>query len=172
MDKPLCKYCGKPTHQSWGAINRALKLAKPIYCNKICAGLGRRTGKTPEEKKAEKRLYDMNYRATNPTLKSRRAAYYQRTKDPVKEAEKRKVRMPKHVEYCRRPEYKAWKKDYDKRFLAKKKYGEFAEAAILLNELESEVNTRSEDRFQRYAMNGILNKKQTRRREYERLNSN
>lgn len=158
--------------QSWGAINRAMKLGNSIYCNRVCAGLGRRTGKTPEQKKEEKRLYDMDYRATSPTLKARKADYHQRTYDPVKAAAKRKERMPYHVEYCRQPEYKAKKKEYDKLFRAKKHYREFAEAAILLNEIEKEVTARSEDRFQRYAMNGTLNKKQTRRRDYERLNSN
>ena len=171
MDKPNCQHCGESVTQSWGSINRALKLGKPIYCNKQCAGAVRRVEKTPEQKKEEKRLYDLNYRATSPTLKARKAAHYQKTRDPVKEAEKRKERMPYHVEYCRRPEYRAWKKEYDRHNLAKKQYGEFGEAVIALREIEQEVAERI-DRTEIYIANNTLNKKQTRRRDYEqRLNS-
>lgn len=171
MDKPKCEYCGKTTPQPWGAINRAIKLGKPIYCNRACAGLGRRNGKTPEQKKEEKRLYDEQYRATNTTLKARKAAYYHRTKDPVREAEKRKARMPQHVEYCRRSEYKKWKREYDRNYLARKQYGEFGEAVVILREIEQEVAERI-DRQEIYAINGTVNKKLTRRRDYERFNSN
>jgi hypothetical protein len=172
MDKPNCGYCGKIVSQPWGAINRARKKYALIYCDRVCAGFGRRTTKTLEQKKEEKRLYDMEYRATSPTLKARRHDYHRRTYDHASAAEKRQERMPYHVEYCRRPQYKAWKRDYDIHFRAKKQYGEFFESAILLNEIEAEINEMSVDRFERYAANGILNKKQTRRRDYERLNSN
>lgn len=167
MEKPPCAYCGKPTPQTWSSINRALKEGKPIYCDRTCAGLARRKpAKTPEQKKEEKRLYDLNYRATSPTLKARRAAYYQRVKDPVKEAARRKERAPQHAEYCRRPEYKEWKREYDRNHLAKKQYGDFGAAVLALRELESEVFERI-DRTDVYATNGTLNKKQTRRRKYE-----
>jgi hypothetical protein len=79
--------------------------------------------------------------------------------------------MPQHVEYCRRPEYRAQKKAYDKEHLAKRKYGEFWEAAILCWNLEKEVRERA-SRVDIATVNGTLNKKQTRRREHESLNSN
>lgn len=166
-----CAHCGKPHGKSVSAINRAVKAGLLLYCNRTCAGLAHRKEKTPEQKKEEKRLYDLNYRATSPTLKARKAAYYQKTKDPVKEAAKRKERMPQHVEYCRRPEYKAWKRNYDQQYLAQKQYGEFGPAVIALRELEQEVADRA-DRQDIYITNGTLNKKQTRRREYERFNCN
>jgi hypothetical protein len=170
-DKPKCEYCGETTPQSWSAINRAIKRGKPIYCDRTCAGLGRKSGKTLEQRKEEKRLYDLNYRATSPTLKVRKAAYYQRTKDLVKEAARRKVRMPRHIEYCRQPGYRAKKKIYDQHHRANKHYGEFGEALVALINLENEVAERI-DRGEIYATNGTLNKKQSRRREYERFNSN
>jgi hypothetical protein len=170
MDKPLCKHCGETTKQSWGAINRAAKLGKPVYCDRKCAGLAHRADKTPEQKKEEKRLYDMNYRATNPTLKERKAAYHKRTYNPDKAAEHRKKRAPYHAEYCRQPEYRRWKAEYDKVHLARKQYGDFAEAVIALRELEQEVLDTA-DRTDIYAANGTLNKKQTRRRQYEREQS-
>ena len=162
----LCSHCGKPHGKSASAVNRAFKAGLSLYCNRTCAGLGRRKEKTPEQKKEEKRLYDLNYRATSPTLKARKAAYYQRVHDPVKEAAKRKERMSQHVEYCRQPEYKAWKRGYDQQYLAHKQYGEFGPAIIALRELEQEVADRI-DRQDIYAINGTLNKKQTRRRDYD-----
>ena len=79
--------------------------------------------------------------------------------------------MPQHVEYCRQPEYRVWKKEYDKHHLARKQYGDFGEAVIALRELEQEVTDRIE-RTDIYAANGTLNKKQTRRRDYDRAYSN
>lgn len=85
----ICAHCGADTAKDTSAINRANKEGRPLYCDRKCAGLARRgPEKTAAQKKEEKRLYDLNYRATNPTLKARKAAYYQRTKDPVREAEK------------------------------------------------------------------------------------
>lgn len=168
--KPPCAYCGNPSPQSWSSINRALKGGKPIYCDRKCAGLGRRKGKTVEQKKEEKRLYDMKRREElADRIKAEKAAYHRRTYDPAKAAETRKDRMPYHVEYCRRPEYRAWKRDYDKHYLARKHYGEFGEAALILREIENAVGESGVDRFQRAASSGTLNKKQTRRRTYEQF---
>lgn len=164
--KTLCDYCGQPHGKTAGAVNRANKINAPIYCNRTCAGMARRKDKTAEQRKEEKRLYDEKYRAISPTLKTRKAAYYQKTHDPIKEAAKRKERMPYHVKYCRDPKYRAWKKNYDQQYLARKKYGEFAEAAIVLRQVEQEVRQRI-SREEIYIINGTLNKKQTRRRDYD-----
>ena len=64
----------------------------------------------------EKRLYDAAYRKKNlAMLKAKKRAYFKRTYDPVKAAIGRKARMARHVAYCRRPEYREWKRAYDKR---------------------------------------------------------
>ena len=103
-----------------------------------------------KDKKA-KAEYDRKYRARNKKrLKALQAAYFQRTYDPKKAAGERKKKMPLHVEYCRQPEYKAWKKDYDrKRRLAK--LGDFKEAYVALQALKKEIAKQMPDRFERYA---------------------
>jgi hypothetical protein len=69
------------------------------------------------------------------------------------EREKRKQNMPKHVEYCRQPEYKKKKKVYD-REMRVAEYGEFAESYELLEELVKEIKRQMPDRFERYAQSG------------------
>jgi hypothetical protein len=167
-----CNYCGKPVTQRQGAINRALKHGRGIYCNRECSGLGRRSNKTPEQKKEEKRLYDLEYRNNNKeVLKAKKAEYHKLTYDVLSAKEKRKLRAAQHAEYCRQPEYKAWKKTYDQQHRAKKLFGEYWESAILLINLDNEIDARM-DKYEIYAINGTLNKKQTRRRDYERTHSN
>lgn len=162
-----CAYCGMKVNQPTGAINRAKKKGFPIYCNKVCAGLGRRKNKTIEQKKEEKRIYDMEYRKKNRAkLKALKAMRYQRDRDPVKEAAYRKAHMRRHVEYCRTPEYKAWKKEYDQKFRAKKFYGEFWESAILALAIDREIESRM-DWVEVAREKGTINKTQQRRREYE-----
>ncbi|MGS7457682.1 hypothetical protein, partial [Mycobacterium tuberculosis] len=65
--------------------------------------------------------------------------------------------MPKHIEYCRRPEYRAWKRGYDRRYRAKKHYGPFWESALTLVEIEAEVLSRA-TRYQLDLESGKLNK--------------
>jgi hypothetical protein len=76
--------------------------------------------KTKAQKVAEKRIYDMAYRAKNRAmLKEKKRAYFLRTYDPKKAAVKRKKRMHLHVAYCRQPRYKAWKRQYDLNYRAR-----------------------------------------------------
>lgn len=127
---------------------------------------------TFEQKKEIKRLYDIEYRKKNrELLKAKKAAWFQRDYDPVAAAVKRKKRMPLHVEYCRQPEYKKWKKKYDKEYRAKKMFGEFWQAFLIVMEINKEVLERASKYEMSYA-NGTLNKSQNRSREYERLISN
>ena len=71
------------------------------------------------QKVAEKRLYDMAYRAKNlERIKAGKRAYFQRTYDPREAAVERKKRMHLHVAYCRQPRYKAWKREYDRKYRA------------------------------------------------------
>jgi hypothetical protein len=101
------------------------------------------------DKKA-KAEYDRKYRKKNRArLKAEKAAYFQRTYDPIKAAKERKKKMPAHAEYCRQSWYKAWKKEYDKKHRASE-YGEFAEAYALLLELLKEINRQQPDREERY----------------------
>lgn len=164
----LCAYCGKGTMKETGHINRAAKRGAPLYCDRTCAGAGRRVFRTDSEKRAEKAAYDAEYRTRKHTiLKAKKAAYYAANVDREKEREARKARMPQHVEYCRRPEYRKWKAQYDQQYRTRKWFGDFGEAAIILNQLEAEIASRSTF-TERAIAKGTLNKHTNRRREYER----
>lgn len=163
-----CAHCGTTADKEAGGVNRSLAKGAPLYCDRACAGLARRVEKTRAQKAAEKAEYDRMYRTREAEkLKAKKAEYYQRTADRDKEREARKRRMPQHVEYCRRPEYRKWKAEYDKKYCARKGFGDFGEAAILLNQLETEINSRI-SWIERRRQNGTLNKHQQRRRDYER----
>lgn len=165
MSRLLCAYCRKPHGRPPNEVSRARKAGLNLYCNRRCAGLGRRDGKTKAQRRAEKAAYDVEYRAKNlERITAGKKAYHKRTYDPVKAAAERKKKMPRHVEYCRRPEYKRWKKGYDRNYRAKKLFGPFAEAAMLLTDLNLEINQRGDRHEIRY-QNGGTNKAQRRERE-------
>lgn len=162
-----CPQCGCLADKPAGAVNRSKSKGAPIYCGKVCASIGRRKPeKPPSQRKAEKAEYDRQYRAKNAgILRKKKADYYQRTADREKEREYRKKVMRRHVEYCRRPEYKAYKSQYDKRYRAQKYYGDFAECALVLRELETAVLDRA-SRYQLQFESGKLNKAKKRKDEY------
>jgi len=161
-----CNHCGAVTERERAYVNKAKRDGYDLYCNKTCSGLGRRIHKTEAQKKEEKRLYDQEYRKKNlAMLKKKKSAYFQRTYDPVKAAIVRKKGMPAHVEYCRSLKYKKWKKEYDKKYRAKKDYGEFWESHLILKEIEPHI-----DKYEAAIINQILNKTQKRKR-HEKINS-
>lgn len=162
--KYLCAHCGREANKPAGHVNRARARGLNLYCNRKCSGFGRRDGKTKAQRVEEKRLYDIEYRAKNrEMLKRKHREYHVRTYDPVVAAAYRKKRMPKHVEYCRQPEYRVWKKGYDRKYRSKKLYGPFDEAFMVLMDLDNEIKQRS-NKYEIYQQNGTLNKTQTRRR--------
>lgn len=162
-----CSFCGAETLKYAGAANRAEKIGAPLYCNRTCSGMAKRKHKTAAQKVAEKALYDAEYRAKNrDMLKAKKHDYFKRTYDPEQAAIERKARMPKHVAYCRRPAYVEKKREYDRQLRAKKQYGEFAEAFLTLQDIETEISSRI-SRYEIYQQNGTLNKHLTRRRQYE-----
>src|SRR5262249_31406970 len=139
--------------------------------NRVCMGLARRQNKTKSQKVEEKRLYDQQYRVKNRAmLKAKKAAYFQRTYDPAKAAGERKKRMPRHVEDCRRPEYKAKKRQYDREYRARE-YGEYGDAFNILLDLERELDARA-SWYERANQKGTINKTQKRKRDYEQLVGN
>lgn len=163
-----CAWCFAEALKEVGAVNRARAAGLWLYCDRACAGLARRQEKTASEKVAAKAEYDRQYRAANRAkLKAKKAVYFQATYDPKAAAIARKERMPRHVEYCRRPEYRKWKAEYDRQYLARKGFGDFSEAAILLNVLETEIRSRASWLEIAHAK-GTINKHQNRRRDYDR----
>jgi hypothetical protein len=161
--KIVCAHCGKASEKANGAVNLARRIGARLFCNSACAGLARRKGKTKAQKVAEKRLYDQAYRAKNlERLKAEKRAYFQRTYDPVKAARQRKKRMHLHIEYCRQPRYKAWKREYDKNYRAKE-YGPFADAYMLAIDLNREIKSRASN-YEIRLQNQTLNKRLARTR--------
>jgi hypothetical protein len=141
--KITCGHCGKRSEKRACDVARARKAGLNIYCNRRCAGLARRCGKTKAQRAVEKAAYDRKYRAKNlAAIKAKKSIYFKKTYDPVAAAVVRKRNMPRHIAYCRRPEYRAWKTVYDKQHRAKKFFGAFAEVAMLTNDLNRAIKER------------------------------
>lgn len=165
--------CGHPAMLETGAINRAIRQGAPIYCTRECAGLARRLQNPPTEaeRKAAKAVYDREFRSRHGKRERKKAqnrAWHLANYDPEAARIERAANMARHVQYCRRPEYVAKKREYDREYRAKQDFGEFWESAMLLTDLQSEVLSRA-TRYEIDLMDGTLNKKQQRRRDYERL---
>ena len=161
--KIKCPHCRKTADKPSGAVNRARAAGLRIFCGRRCAGLARRKRKPKAQKVEEKRIYDAEYRRKNRTLlKAKKAAYFQRTYDPAKARIERKKRAAFHAEYCRRPSYKLWKREYDRR-RRDGFYGAFAEAAQLTIELNREIKERATNEQIKWE-NCTANKVQFRRR--------
>lgn len=159
-----CARCRKQTAKESSAVNRAKKSGLRLFCDRRCAGLARRSGKTKTEKREAKRLYDIEYLAGNRERRlAQKREYHKRTYDPEKAAGVRKKRMPRHVEYCRRPEYRAKKHEYDAKRYAKQ-FGPFAECVGILQELNAEIASRM-SKYEIYMANGRYDKYAERRRE-------
>lgn len=159
MIKCKCGYCGNGIEKQTGHYNRAIKLGLKVYCDRKCFGLGKRIEKSSEQKKKEKAEYDKTYRATSPTLKKRKADFHKKTYNPQRQKEINRQRYPSHLEYLRQPKYRDYKKRYDQKYRTNKLYGEFAEAAIILAELERLLPSK-----QIKYDNGVTIKKQSQKR--------
>lgn len=154
-------------HQCNKRMNRKAREGLKLFCGQKCFGLSRRRNKTKAQKVAEKKAYDVVYRAKNlATIKANKAAYFQRTYDPKAAAKERKKKMHLHVEYCRNPVYKAWKSKYDQHYRAKRFFGAFWESALLIAKVEEEILSRM-SRYEIGMANNTLNKSTKRKRAYE-----
>lgn len=158
--KVKCAQCRRTFQKSVGAYNRAQRIGAPLYCTRECAGLARQKDNpvTPRNPnwKAMKAAYDKKRRTEKADeLKAKKKAAYA-IYGPLhrdKEREKRKQNMPRHIEYCRKPEYKKKKQKYD-REVRVAEYGEYAESYELLEELVKEIKRQMPDRFERYSQAG------------------
>lgn len=161
-----CAYCRLPVAKADNAVARAKREGRRLYCGHECAGMGRRNGLGDEEQRAKKAEYDRQYRAANlERIKAEKKAWYERTRDPEKEREARKARMHLHVAYCRRPEYRAKKREYDKQQRASE-YGPFAEAYMLLLDVERELRNQATS-YERRVQKGYYTSAQKRKREVQ-----
>ena len=169
----ICAYCGNGAMKHNSAIGRSERIGAPLYCDRACAGKARRVCLPESVRKAEKADYDRRRRAElgEALREAKRLAYraaVAANPERVRTAQKanREARKQQHLEYCRRPEYRKWKADYDRKYRSRKEFGDFGEAAILLNDLIAEINARI-TRTEIYRQNGTLNKWITRRRQYD-----
>lgn len=105
-------------------LNRTSKSGvNNIYCSRICSGIGRRVSK--EQKIENKRLYDIQYREKNKeNLKQKKKTYNESKAGREMQKRNRDKFKQSHLEYCRTPEYKSWKREYDQEHVFKTKYGE------------------------------------------------
>lgn len=133
-----CPICHESFKKYIGHVRRADKHGLTVYCGRTCAGIGRRHNKTPEQLKLEKAEYDKQYRYYHRDgIKQRKSEAFKKDykENPEKYKKDRERKYPKHLEYLRTPEYKAWKKSYDEQYRAKQNFGEFYESAILINRI-------------------------------------
>jgi hypothetical protein len=159
-----CEFCKKKVMISASHVNRAHRNGMNLYCSRECSGLGIRKHKTKAQLVYEKAAYDAEYRAKNRAmLKVKKSAYFQATYDPESARIERKKFAKRHAEYCRQPEYKKWKAEYDRRLRASE-YGPFAEAYTVALELQRTVSERM-SRYEICSQNGTLKKRQKRRRQ-------
>ena len=160
-----CAHCGKTAERPAGSVNRSRAAGMSLFCGRRCFGLDktRRLRKSKAQCVEAKRLYDAEYRRKNlAEIKAKKAAHFKRTYDPAKARIDRKKTMRRHVEYCRRPEYKQWKREYD-RHLRASEYGSFAEAYMLVLDLNREIKERMTS-YEIKRQNGTFGNAQARRR--------
>lgn len=170
-----CPVCKKDYDKRLAYHNVAIKRNAKEYCSHNCFGVGRKLEfdkhlKTPEQLKAEKAEYDREFRKKNAErLKKEKADFFQKDykANPEKYKAIRQKRMPQHVEYCRQPEYKAKKVEYDKEHRAKKNYGEYWEAHLLTDKIASLIDNREIKQQQ-----GLTNKTKKRKQEWKTLMQN
>lgn len=170
MIERICPVCNLLHEKSQDHHNFSLKRGTPFYCSQKCAGIGRRHNKTSEQLKAEKAEYDRKYREKNlEAIKQKKKEYFQKDykANPEKYKLERQRRMTSHVEYCRNPQYKVKKKQYDHRYRLEVRYGEYWEAASVLVALDNELDSK-----QIKIDNGIINKSLKRKRQWKTLMQN
>jgi hypothetical protein len=158
-----CAHCNKIADKPAGAVNRALVQGLRLFCGRRCFGLDRRKYKTKAQRVEEKRIYDAEYRRINLVrIKKRKKACHKANYDPEKQRIYNQRRMPLHIEYCQRPEYRNWKREYDRHHRASK-FGSFAEAYMLTVDLNREIKGRMSNHEIKWE-NQTANKAQFRRR--------
>ena len=159
-----CAHCGKTADRPAGHVNRSRAQGLKLYCGFRCSGLGHRKHISKAALVERKRLYDLEYRRKNlARIKANKVEYFRRTYDPAKARIERKKRAKAHAEYCRRPEYRRWKSEYDRQYRAKE-FGPFAEAYRLTVDLNREIKGRASNHEIKW-QNQTANKSQFRKRQ-------
>ena len=153
-------------------MNRARREGRRLFCSRRCFGLDRRVHRSRAEKRRRKAAYDAVYQKENRARRLvQKREYHARTYDPKLARKVRKARSRYHVAYCRQyyadPAKKAAKVEYDKWFRNGKRVGEYAECAILLNELWKEIRKQEPSWYERAKAKGFLIKLQEKKRDQD-----
>lgn len=164
----VCSHCGKTVDKPKGYVTRALKIGAPQFCDKKCFGLSHRVDRTLEEKKLLKRDYDKQYRDKKAEIiKAKKKTYDQSLAGRAMQKRNRDKFKNNHLEYCRTEKYRlGYKKNYDEKYHANKKYGEYFEAAIILHKIEEKIQP---ELYNIKYNNGLLNKSQNRKRKWNSM---
>lgn len=160
--KITCSHCGLVVDKPTGAVNRARNAGLPVYCNKACFGLAHRVERTIEEKKKIKSDYDSKYRKRD-AIKEKKRLWNKTPAGRAWQKRNRDQQKDRHLAYCQTAEYRKWKHEYDQKHCARKNYGEFWEAAIILNQIEKIILP---ERLEAKIQKGTYNKSIKRKREW------
>jgi len=156
-----CAQCGKEADKRAGDVERLRARGYKLYCSLRCSGLASRKYWTKAQRTEGKRLYDIAYRKKNAErIAKQKKAWQIANYDPEKQRIYNKKNSQRHVEYCRRPEYKAYKHQYDMDRRAKQ-FGPFAEAYKLELSLRREIRERI-NKHESNQEKGTINKRQAR----------
>jgi len=161
-----CFYCGKRFYRNPAHIKRyGCKLS---FCSQKHFGLSYRTGKSKKQLKEEKQLYDVEYRRINKKhIKATHKTYNESPNGRAMQKRNRDKFKNYHLEYCRTPEYRRWKKASDEIYRAKKFFGEWWECMILVKKIKSEVCRLVPEPYERAKMRGTI-AKMMRKKAYKR----
>lgn len=185
MKNVACSGCGTSFKKRAGCANRAAAAGRPLYCSHACFAAVKAAARTTPKYGTPgyrdwKATYDRARHLDPETharrLAQKRAAYHERVaREPeavrAEQRAHRASRVEEHNAYCRRPEYVDKKRDYDIGYRARKDFGEeWAPVALVLREIDREVDERTTFTERAIDKNN-LNKKQTRRRRHDQETS-
>lgn len=162
-----CEHCGV----DFDALLAEVRLGRCRFCSRACSGARRRMD--ADVKRAKKAEYDRQRRAAlgEALLQQKRESYYANREQHLarmaeirSDPEYRERHRAYIAEYQSRPEWKEHKRSYDRRYRCERQYGDFAEAASVLIDLEAEIRRACPDRSVIYQMNGTQNKHTRRHR--------
>lgn len=177
-----CAHCGAEVSRETSEVNRTHRNRGRLYCSRRCAGLGRRSNLTIEEKKVRKAAYDKEYRTKNKELlrKKKQANYYANHEENLRKQAARRACpewRKKHAEYKKehqaRPEWKDHKRRYDRQYRCERAVGpEMAEAYSVLIDLENELRKRINKKGTYYHHKGRSSAHKRKRRACQNIQSN
>lgn len=166
-----CKFCGNDFQRALATV----KLHGAKFCSRRCSGQARVVPMTESERKAAKSEYDAR-RRNGPErariLAEKRGDYY-KNRERYRRYWAKKRKQPGYKKMMRdylagywTPELKALKKDYDRKFRAKRQFGPFWESHYLIQLINDEV-LRQTTKYDCRISRGYYNKAQLRRRNAE-----